>query len=305
MHINTPLLESLPLNRLCGRRVFLKMESQQPVGSFKIRGMGLLCIHLAKEGAKRFVSSSGGNAGIAIAYAGRMLSIPVTVVVPKTTLPLMHEKLSLEGAEVIVHGKDWNEADAFAQQMCNEKETCYIHPFDHPLLWQGYASLIHEVKRSGLKPDAVVVAVGGGGLFCGMVQGLHEVGWNDVPVFTAETTGAASLAASVKAGRLITLDKIDTIALSLGAKRIAEQAFTWTQTHPVFPQVVSDADTVNAILRFADDQRVLVEPACGAALALIYERCPALLHYGKILVIVCGGNGVSLELLQRWKNDSQ
>lgn len=133
----------------------------------------------------------------------------------------------------------------------------------YSLLWKGHASLVHEVKAVGMKPDAVVVAVGGGGLLCGVIQGLHEIGWSDVTVFTAETSGAASLAESVKAGKLITLDKIDTIALSLGARRVAEQAFEWTHKHPVIPLVVSDAKAVNAVFQFADDQRVLLNLPVG------------------------------------------
>lgn len=300
MHIDTPLLESLAISKKCGRQVFLKMDALQPTGSFKIRGLGLLCTELSKQGAKRFVTSSGGNAGLAVAYAGRKLYLPVTVVVANNVPEMMREKLRQEGAEVVVHGKDWSEADVLAQKMCQEKGVCYVHPFDHPTVWKGHATLIHEVKAAGLKPDAVVIAVGGGGLFCGVVQGLHEVGWNDVPVFTAETTGAASLSESVKAGKLITLDKIDTIATSLGARRVAEQAFVWTQKHPVIPEVVTDSQALHAVYQFADDQRVLVEPSCGAALALVYDKSPALMKYEKILVVVCGGCGISFDLLGQW-----
>lgn len=301
LHIDTPLLESLPMSKKTGRHIFLKMDALQPTGSFKIRGIGYLCSQHAQEGAKRFVTSSGGNAGLAVVYAGRKLNIPVTVVIWDKVPEVTREKLRRDGAEVIVHGSDWFEANDYAQAMAAEEGVCYIHPFDHPSLWKGHASLIHEVKNAGIKPDAVVVAVGGGGLFSGVVQGLHEVAWSDVPVFTAETEGAASFAESVMAGKVVTLDKIDTIALSLGARRIAEQAFDWSQKHPVVPCVVSDAEAVDAVAQFLDDQRVLVEPACGAALALVYGKNPELMKYEKILVVVCGGCSVNLELLEKWK----
>lgn len=301
LHINTPLLESLPISKKTNRRIFLKMEALQPTGSFKIRGIGYLCSQLAKDGAKRFVTTSAGNAGLAVAYAGNKLNIPVTVVVWSHVSEISRAKLNQEGAEIVVHGDDWMDANIFAQSMCEADGVYYVPPFDHPMLWKGHASLIHEIKAESHKPDAIVVAVGGGGLLCGVVQGLHEVGWDDVPVFTAETTGAASFAKSVKAGKLITLEKIDTIALSLGARRVAEQALAWSHKHPISPFVVSDAQTVNAVLQFADDQRVLVEPACGAALALAYDKNPELLNYDSILIIVCGGCGVSLDLLDKWK----
>lgn len=301
LHIDTPFLESLPISKKTGCQIFLKMEALQPTGSFKIRGIGYLCSQLAKDGANRFVTTSAGNAGLAVAYAGHKLNIPVTVVVWNTVSEIIRDKLRREGAEIVVHGNDWIEANVFAQSMCKEKGVCFVHPFDHPLLWKGHASMIHEVKKVGIKPCAVVVAVGGGGLLCGVIQGLHEVGWKDVPVFTAETSGAASLAESMKAGKLITLDTIDTIALSLGARRIAEEAFAWAHKHPVIPLVVSDAQAVNAVFQFADDQRVLVEPACGAALAVVYDKNPELMNYEKILIIVCGGCGVSLDLIEKWK----
>jgi L-serine/L-threonine ammonia-lyase len=303
LHFHTPLLESTALSRKSGSQIFLKMEALQPTGSFKIRGIGLLCQQLAQKGAKRFVSSSGGNAGLAVIYAGNKLNIPVTVVVwdkiPETT----RNKLRDEGAEIIVHGSDWAEANSFAQSMCQDNEVHFIHPFDHPVLWQGHATLIHEVKDSGLKPDAVVVAVGGGGLFSGVIQGLHEVGWTDIPVFAAETKGAASLAASINAGKLVTLEKIDTIALSLGARKVAEQALAWTSKHPVISSIVSDKQALEAVSQFLDDQRVLVEPACGAALSLVYDKNSELMKYKKILVVVCGGCGVDLSLLEKWKKE--
>lgn len=301
LYIQTPLIESLELSEIFQSQVYLKMEAMQPSGSFKNRGIGLLCSHYAnKENAKRFVSSSGGNAGLAVAFSGRQLKIAVKVVIPKTSVKLMVEKIQREGAEVIIHGEDWNAADLLARELANQPNTFYIPPFDHPLIWKGHATLIHEVKEEGIKPDAIVVAVGGGGLFCGIIQGLREVGWNDVPVFTAETEGAASFARSVEEGSLVTLEVIRTLATSLGAKRVAKQAFEYAQTHPVFPRIVTDRQAVDAVLRFADHSRLLVEPACGAALSLVYDRLIDPKKYKKVLVVVCGGSGVSQKLMQEW-----
>jgi L-serine/L-threonine ammonia-lyase len=300
LHINTPLLKSEAISRKTGKQIFLKMESLQPAGSFKVRGMGFLCSKLAKEGAKSFVIASAGNAGLAVAYVGKELNIPVTVIVGDTVSEMIRNKLSLKGASVVIHGNDWFEANLLAQSMAQEPGVGFVHPFDHPLLWQGYASLIHEVEIAGAKPDCIVVAVGGGGLLCGIIQGLHEVGWSDVPVLTAETEGAASFLESVQAGQLVTLKKIETIATSLGARRISEQAFAWTRKHTVIPNIVSDVQAINAVLQFLDDQKTLVEPACGAALALAYMKNPLLMKYEKILIIVCGGCNISLELLEKW-----
>src|SRR5512136_2544023 len=93
LHIRTPLIESLPLSRRWGKQVWLKMENLQPTGSFKIRGIGLLCQTGREQGSKHFVSSSGGNAGYAAAYAGRKLHIPTTVFVPSTTPPDFRQQI--------------------------------------------------------------------------------------------------------------------------------------------------------------------------------------------------------------------
>ena len=299
LHIETPLFESRVLSVQSGRTVLLKLENMQPPGSFKIRGIGLACQEYVRRGARRFISSSGGNAGIAVAYAGRHLSVPVVVVVPQTTSERAKALIQIEGAQVVVHGASWQEANALALSMVKESDS-FLHPFDNPLLWQGHASLVDEVVRSGVKPDAIVLSVGGGGLLCGIVEGLHRHGWADVPVIAVETQGADSFAQSVQAGRRIELPVISSIATSLGARQVCEQAFNWSKKHPIRSLVVSDQAAVAACDRFLADHRVVVEPACGASLATIYEGVPELDSFKTVLVVVCGGATTTVEQLQQW-----
>ncbi len=299
LHIHTPLIESAPLSRVAGRPVWLKLEALQPPGSFKIRGIGAACEHYAKQGAKRFVSSSGGNAGLAVAYAGRHLSIPVTVVVPETTSERAKQLLKLEGAEVIVHGASWQEANALAQSLLDETDA-FLHPFDNPLLWTGHASMIDEVAATGNKPDAVLLSVGGGGLLAGVMEGLARNGWGDVPVLAVETHGAASLHAAMQAGQPTALEAVTSIATSLGARQVCNRAFELSQSGKVHSVLVSDKQAVAACTRFLDDHRLLVEPACGAALAVAYDVPDALAAFEKILIIVCGGATASTDNLRQW-----
>jgi L-serine/L-threonine ammonia-lyase len=282
-----------------GQTVWLKMEALQPPGSFKIRGVGLACEEYVRRGATRFISSSGGNAGIAAAYAGRRLNVPVVVVVPETSTERARELIKREHAEVIVHGASFQEANALAQAMVTPTDA-FIHPFDDPLLWQGHASMIDEVARAGVTPDVVLLSVGGGGLLCGVVEGLHRNGWSKVPVVAVETEGADSLAQAIGAGQRIELPAITSIATSLGARQVSAQAFKWSQEHPMGSVVVPDKAAVDACMRFIDDHRVLVEPACGAALALAYEAQEALAQYKNILVIACGGVTATLDQLRKW-----
>lgn len=276
------------------------METLQPSGSFKNRGIGNLCSHYFEEGTRGFVCSSGGNAGIAAAYSGRMLKVPVKVIVPQTTLPLMHQKIREEGAEVTVHGALWDEADALARQIAQEQGYSYIPPFDNPYIWLGNSTIIDEIEETDVSPDAILVAVGGGGLLCGLVEGLKRHKKNEVAVLAVETEGAASFNAAVKAGKVVTLEKIDTVATSLGAKKVTSQALEYTKSHPISSYVVSDKQAVEACLAFADDHYTLVEPACGTALAPIYSGMDIFSSYSTIVVIVCGGKGVSLSLLRSW-----
>lgn len=284
-----------------GRETWVKMDAYQPTGSFKIRGVGHLCQALAAEGAKGFVCSSGGNAGYAAAYAGRALGVPTTVVTPSSTAQDMRDKIAALGARVLTKGDVWDEADAFAQGVVARGEAAYVPPFDHPRLWEGHASLVDEMLEQGPAPDAVVVAVGGGGLLCGVAEGLERRGLADTTILAVETEGAASFAGAVAAGELITLDRIDTIASTLGAKRVTGRALDWAKRRPITPVVVSDADAVRGCLRFADDHQCLVEPACGAALSLAYDDHPALAPYARVAVIACGGIAVSLGKLAGWK----
>ena len=299
LHIATPLLESRPLSQICGRSVWLKMESAQPAGSFKLRGVGLACETHARRGAKRFVSSSGGNAGLAVAHAGRRLGIPVTVVVPETTSDRAKALVRLEGGEVVVHGASWAEANAHALALAGADDA-FVHPFDDPLLWEGHASMIDEVAASGFRPDAVVLSVGGGGLFCGVVEGLRRNGWGDAPVIAVETDGAQSLALSLAEDRRIVLPAITSLATTLGAKQVSERAFDLARQHPTRSVVVSDRAAVRACLRFLDDHRALVEPACGASLSVAYDGLDALAPFENVLVVVCGGATATAAQLTDW-----
>ncbi len=299
LHINTPLIKSQALSQRVNRKVLLKMDAWQPSGSFKLRGIGHACETYAAQGATRFISSSGGNAGLAVAYAGRVLGIPVTVIVPESTPQTARDLLQQEQATVIVHGETWQEANALALTMVKETDA-FLHPFDNPLLWEGHATLIDEVHAAGEKPDVVILSVGGGGLLSGIVAGLQRNGWNDVPVLAVETEGAASYQQSLQAGERVQLTTIDSVAKSLGAKQVCQQAFALAAHHPIQSITVSDASAVAACAQFLTDQRVLVEPACGASLAAVYENVPELAAYQTVLVVVCGGATVTITQIQDW-----
>jgi len=124
----------------------------------------------------------------------------------------------------------------------------------------------------------------------GVLQGMHAVGWSDVPLVAVETNGAASLQAAVAAGEPVTLDAITSVATSLGARRVSERAFDWTKNHEVFVATVDDSAAVQACLEVAREHRLIVEPACGAAVAAALQRAvPVLKQARDVVVILCGG----------------
>ena len=300
LYVKTPLID-LNLDR--GKTVCCKMEAYQPSGSFKLRGIENLMRCAISEGAEKFVSSSGGNAGLSAAYAGRKLAAKVTVVVPETTPSFIVKRLEGEGARAIVHGESWDESHTYALSLMERENAAYVPPFDHPKLWEGHATIVDELKEQcGVQPDLIVLSVGGGGLLCGVVEGLARNGWEDTPILAVETEGAASLYKSVEADTLITLDKIDSIATSLGAKRVAQQALAYAKEYNVIPYLVTDEAAMRSCARFADASRTLVEPACGASLSVLYDDPRITDTYRNIVVIVCGGAIVNLKKITEWRN---
>ena len=297
LHIVTPLIRA----RVNHLDVGFKLDNLQPARSFKLRGIGHLCQHYAARGVRRFVCSSAGNAGYAVAWAGRALGVSVTVVIPETTQPFMRARIAALGAEVRCAGAVWDDANTAALQLANEPGVAYIPPFDHPLLWDGHASLVEELARQcDEPPDAILVAVGGGGLLLGVLEGLRRVGWCDTRVIAAEPAGSASLAPSLAQGKVVELASPRSVATSLCVRRIAPALIDACRQGHVVPVTVSDADAEHACVRFAEEHGQMIEPACGTALAPLYTNHPALAGLRRVVAVVCGGQVVTLRQLAEW-----
>ncbi|KAG5290106.1 l-serine dehydratase [Histoplasma ohiense] len=205
----TPLIESEPLSRLAGCRIFLKLENLQPGGSFKSRAMGNLILHHLSRPANHnknlhFFIPSGGNAGIAAVTAARALGYPCTVVVPTYTSPMMLQRLQAAGAITVPHGANIDDAAAHMRDVLmaqmqgavgpdgRELVAVELHPFDHEAIWEGVSSMVDELAvqlppdlpdldaGAGARPrafaaDAVVCSVGGGGLMNGIMLGIERL----------------------------------------------------------------------------------------------------------------------------------
>jgi len=306
----------------------------------------------------KVISSSGGNAGLAVTTVARNIpDMDVSVVVPETTKAMVIEKLRSLGAEVTVHGANWNSADDLARRWVEEAKegggsAVYVSPFDNPLLWTGHSTVIDEIitqllespSSINLKMGAVLASVGGGGLLCGILEGIERNYFDGdaaranavrgSKVVACETEGASSFAASFNANSskpgasfrgkdelsMVSLDGITSVATSLGALKVTPAVIQRAHRHQergedtgsgddVFSYVCTDREAVDACLKFSSDHRMLVEPACGASLAPLYsERLRSKLlgelrgdENSGIIVEVCGGSGVNLDLLQGWE----
>lgn len=312
----TPLVGSGYLSSVLGCNVYLKLENTQPSGSFKSRGMGTLVQRGVEEndGNCHFFSSSGGNAGLAAATAAKQYGRPCTVVVPNTTKGPMKERIRKAGAEVVVHGNHWAEADAYLRETVMKSvdpdvKAVYCHPFDNPVIWEGHSTLVDELhEQCSARPDAIVLAVGGGGLFLGVAKGLERLEeWRkDVAVVAVETEKANCFNLSFKAGKQVKLEHPNSVATTLGSTYCPPEAVEYSKHIPTHSITVTDQEAVDAVVSFAEDHKHIVEPACGAALAAIYQnKMPVeLTPSSNVVVIVCGGTATSLEMLDSYRKDS-
>lgn len=323
LHIVTPILKYGQDNHKSN--IFLKMECFQPSSSFKDRGIGYMIHDInSKNKISRLITSSGGNAGLSVAYHARVLKIPVSVFVPTTTNAVMIEKIKATGADVTVTGNNWNEADEYAKiELRSNQDNYYIPPFNDPRIWEGHSSIVDELVNTGIRPDNIILSVGGGGLLRGIQIGLERHNLLDTRIIAVETEGAASFAAAKKANQVVRLDKINTIASTLGALSgilflsavfIANESLHLSvipeclaSAVRTVPHVVSDREAVHACVRFSEDLKVLVEPACGASLSILYNR-DVLKNFGiekadsVTVFVVCGGSMCTLDILSNWKN---
>jgi L-serine/L-threonine ammonia-lyase len=295
LYIETPIYQSHKLMTEQGRNIFYKMECFQPAGSFKIRGMEELCRYHFNEGKRNFVASSGGNAGYSLAYVGKQMGLKVKVVVPKTTSAFMINKITNLGTEVEIFGDVWDEAHQYALKISEEMDAVYVSPFDDPLLWKGHSTIIDECAQQMKRPDKIIVSVGGGGLLCGIFEGMKRNGWTSTQVITTETIGAASFYESYQANKIIELNEISSIATSLGAKKVTEKSLELARELNVRPFIMNDEEAVKASFNFLNEYNVIVEPACGAALSVPYFHSEMIGENDKVLVIVCGGANTEIK----------
>ena len=292
----TPLVYSKGVSDLLGRETYLKLETSLPIHVFKLRGALNKILSLPeKDLRKGVITASSGNHGIAMAYAAKLFGIGATVCVPENVNPQKLSAIEESGASVIRHGNGYDQAFEFAFAESKAKDLTFIHAFNDAKVIAGQGTCGLEITRQLPDLNAVVVAIGGGGLISGVSIAVK----NSLPgakVYGAETVAIPSMYESVSRGSLTRVTPKPTIADGMQAAVPGELTYEAVRKNVDKIGLVTDEELEDAIYDLLSMARVLAEPAGASPLAVMKGPLsgePA----GKTVLVVSGGN-ISLELLR-------
>jgi len=293
----TPLVHSVYLSRLCYGKVFLKLENQQLTNSFKVRGAFYKLLHLTrKEERMGIITASAGNHGQAVAYAAMKLDLPVKVVVPVTTPHVKVEGIRKWGADLVLFGDSYDEAEARAKELARMDKCAYISPYDDELIITGHGTVGLEIVEALPNIDIVVVPVGGGGLISGVsiaAKGLKP----NVEILGVQSEASAVMYESLKAGRIVEVPKAKTIAEGLSGG-IEKDSLTFTIARKcVDKMLLVKEDTIRrAVYLLCIHEKLVAEGSGAAAIAPVLED-PTLFKGKTVACVITGGN-IDEELLK-------
>jgi len=265
--------------------LWFKLEYLQHTGTFKARGMLNRVLAGAPDKRSGVVIASGGNAGLAAAWAAGLAEVPIEVFVPENAPPVKVAKLRSLGATVVLKGAEYADAYDAAMKRMAETGAIYCHAYDQPEVVAGAGTLGLELLEQVEEPTTIVVAVGGGGLMAGVASAVQNSALKDKAVVGVEPYNAPTLHAALDAGKPVDV-KVEGIAAdSLGARRLGDIAFEVATRTGVRSVLVSDDDIVAARRELWEKYRILVEH--GAAAAYAGYR-PA--KDERTVIVLCGAN---------------
>ena len=284
---NTSLVYSPAFSKATGNQIYIKPENMQVTGAYKIRGAYYKISTLSdEEKARGLVTASAGNHAQGVAYAAQAAGVKATVVMPTTTPLVKVNNTKDYGANVILHGAVFDDAAELASQLAEAEGYTYIHPFNDPILATGQGTIAYEIFSDLPEVDIILVPVGGGGLAAG-VASLAKLLNPNVKVIGVEPTGAASMKASLDAGHVVTLDRVETIADGVAVKTPGDQIFPYIQKNIDDIITIPDDELVDAFLDMMEKHKMIVENAGLLPIAaLSHLKCR-----GKNVVpVLSGGN---------------
>ncbi len=301
-HIHhTPLLTSRTLSELSGFDVRFKAEIFQRTGSYKIRGPLNKFTHLTDDERRRgVVCSSAGNHAQGVALAARIHGIKAVVCMAENATPSKIAATRGYGADVVLHGTIWDEANEKAKELVRERGLTYIHPFDDLQLIAGQGTLGLEIVRDWPDVDVVVVPIGGGGLISGVSMAVKNLR-PSAKVIGVESSGAPGMRDSVRAGHVVTLDRVDCIIDGLRVKRVGETTFEVVRRFVDEIVTLPDEKMFEAMLWIMARAKLVVEGAAAAPVAAVLNGLIEAPKGSKVACVLSGGN-VNLDQLKglRW-----
>ncbi len=291
----TPLYNYPQLDDYLGTRVFVKHENHLPTVSFKVRGGINLMSHLEPEEKRRgVVTASTGNHALSIAYAGRIFSIPVTIVMPEKANPVKVKAVQSLGARTIFFGRIFEESKDYAINLAREKKARFIHPANEPLLIAGVATYALEILEDCPQVDIILVPVGGGSGASGCCLAKQQIK-PEVQVIGVQAEKAPAAYLSWK-GKKIVQDRMETVAEGLQTQMGYELTQEILQALLADFILVSDEEMFEAVLSYLELVRNLAEEAGAAPLAAAVKIRPR--FKGKNVVLVLSGSNLSLDRLR-------
>jgi threonine dehydratase len=297
--IESPLEPAARLSRRLGNQVLLKREDLQPVFSFKLRGAYNRIAQLSAAVARRgVVCASAGNHAQGVALAARKRGIAALVVMPQTTPDIKVQAVRDLGAEVVLHGDDYDSACEHALELARARQLELVHPFDDPDVIAGQGTIAVEILRqTGGELDAIFVPVGGGGLLAGIAVYVKYL-YPQVKVIGVEPQDAAGMYESLKAGRRVTLERVGIFADGVAVRRVGAETFALCRELVDEIVLLGTDEICAAIQDVFEDTRSIVEPAGALALAGLKQYVARHGWRDKRLVAINSGANMNFDRLR-------
>jgi threonine dehydratase len=292
----TPLLTSRQLNEATGYDIRLKAEMFQRVGSYKIRGpLNKFALMSEADKQRGVVCSSAGNHAQGVALAARIHGIRAVVCMATNATPAKIAATKGYGAEVVLHGSIWDEANEKAKELVRDQRLVYVHPFDDEQLIAGQGTLGLEIVEDWSDVDAIVVPIGGGGLISGVAMAAKAHNPR-IRVIGVESSDGPAMKMSVAAGVLQTID-CRTVIDGLRVRRVGELNFAIVQRYVDEIVALPDRDIFDAVIWIMERCKLIVEGAAAAPVAALLAGLIKLPAGSRVAVVLSGGN-VNLDQLR-------
>ena len=257
----TRLIPSPAFSKATGHHVYLKPENMQITGAYKIRGAYYKISTLSpEEKEKGLVTASAGNHAQGVAYAAQRAGVPATIVMPTTTPLVKVNNTKDYGAKVVLHGETFDDAADMAATLSREEGLTYVHPFNDLTVATGQGTISYEIFQDLPDVDVILVPIGGGGLASGVAT-LAKLLNPNVRVIGVEPAGAASMKASLEAGHVVTLPRVETIADGVAVKTPGDLIFPYVQKNIDAVLTIDDSELVDAFLDMTEKHKMIVENA--------------------------------------------